>query len=214
MTDQPGNVKPKPVLKDAPPASKQHDAVDASDSGKPWILGMVAAVMMAVGLVIGSMLWSAPKMQPHVEPFLQAVSGQEYAKAYGMVSPEWRAVMPQDQFVLLHTEIRKVLGAYVSMRQLDFEEHEDPLMGTVVMAHFDAHFSNGDVELTAALRKSGDTWSLLDVQYVSPLIQGGPPAEGKEKANSNERKVPDFIHGPQKPAANPAATPEVPATQP
>lgn len=210
MTDQPHNVKPKPVLQDAPPASKQHDPVEASDSGKPWILGMVAAVMMAVGLVIGSILWSAPKMQPEVEPFLQAVSAQEYAKAYGMVSPEWRAVMPEEHFVKLHTEIRNVLGEYVSMRQLDYEESEDPMMGTVVMAHFDAHYVNGDVALTAALRKVGGKWSLLDVQYVSPLIQGGPPADAPPKAQSNGRDIPDFIHGPEGPAGKPVA----PATQP
>lgn len=213
MNDQPDNTKPE--LQDAPPAANGHDAVEASDSGKPWIVGMVAAVMMAMGLVIGSMLWGAPKMTEHVEPFLQTVSAQQYAKAYGMVSQEWRQVMPQEQFVGLHTQIHKVLGDYVSMRQLDVEEQEDPLLGKIALVHFDAHFSNGGVELTAALRKTADGWALLDVQYVSPLIQGGPPAKEPAKKNG----VPDFIHGPEKPVPTPAlpqkpAAPKTPETSP
>lgn len=202
MNDQAdsGSQNPKPVLQDAPPAAKQHDAVEASDSGKPWIVGMVAAVMMAVGLVIGSMLWGAPKMTPHVEPFMQMVSNQQYDKAYSMVSPEWRGVMPQELFVKLHTEIHKRLGEYESMRQVDLEEQDDSLLGKVVFAHFDAHFANGDVQLTAALRKTADGWSLLDVQYVTPLIQGGPPPEDKKSGKGNQHKVPDFIHGPEGPA--------------
>ena len=206
MNDQAdnSNQNPKPELKEAPPAGKGHDTVEASDSGKPWVVGMVGAVMMAVGLVIGSMLWSAPKMTPHVEPFLQTVSSKQYGQAYGMVSPEWRGVMSQELFVQLHTEIHKRLGEFESMRQVDLEEQEDPLLGKLVFAHFDAYFANGNVELTAALRKTADGWSLLDVQYVTPLIQGGPPP-GEQKPGKDspvtgqQRKVPDFIHGPEGP---------------
>lgn len=223
MSEQSGNnqsqSKAKPQLQDAPPAAKGHEEVQASDSGKPWVLGMVAAVMLAVGLVIGSMLWGAPKLTPFVEPFLQTVSSQQYAKAYGMIAPEWRSVMTQDVFVKLHTEIHKALGDYVSIRQVALERHDDPLLGELAAAHFDTHFTNGDVAITATLRKTADGWSILGVQYDTPLIQGGPPASRKPEAAGNGNKVPDVIHGPQKPAAgqapaNTVPTSKAPATQP
>ena len=162
----------KPVLQDASPAKPGDEQMEASDSGRPWVLGMVAAVMLIIGLVIGSILWGAPKMTPYVEPFLQTTSQGDYAAAYGMVSPEWRAAMPQESFVKLQTYLHEKLGDYIAMRQVDAFEQDHDLMGTLQVARFDAQFEKGDVTVTATLRKQGDAWQLLDVQYVSNLLLG------------------------------------------
>ena len=191
-------IKSRPVLQDAPPAKPGDEAMEASDSGRPWVLGMVAAAMLIVGLVIGSILWGAPKMTPHVEPFLQTFSQGDYAKAYGMVAPEWRSAMPQEDFAQLHTYIHEKLGDYVTMRQIDVFEQQHDLMGTLQVAKFDAQFEKGDVTITATLRQQGEAWQLLDVQYVSDLLLG--PAASTDASST-------------RPQSQPAAQ-QVPTTQP
>lgn len=162
--------KTRPALKEAPPAQPGHETVVASNSGRPWVLAMAAGVMLMIGLVVGTILWRPPDMRPFVEPFLQSVSQQDYAKAYTQIGPEWRGLVSEKVFADIHKILHEQLGDFRSFKQIDLQVKEHPVLGEINIVIFKAHYEKGDANLTATLRKTPTGWSLLDVGYDTPLL--------------------------------------------
>jgi|GEM_PF-4091218 len=187
----------KPKMTPASPARPGQEAVEASDSGRPWILGMAGAVMLVIGLIVGTTLWGAPKLTPHVEPFLQIVSNGEYARAYSQISQEWRAVTSPQQFEALHLTLNESMGKYQSMRQIHLEEQESAQLGVLANVVFDAQYEKGSIEITALLRKTPEGWSILGMSYDSPQF-----VSAWEKKQSAKQAAPQTAPPATQPAGN------------
>lgn len=196
---------PQPQLQDAPPAKPGQEAVAASDSGKPWILGMAAALMLIVGLVIGSSVWSGPKMDKHVAPFLEIVSSGEYSRAYHKVAQEWRAVTPEAEFVAIHQNLHQTMGKFQSLKQLEIEEMEHDQLGKLASVVFRGDFEKGEVRITSLLRQQGEDWQILGMVYDSPeLEQAAAAAVARNRAEREGQR--SSAAGPQPPANMTSAT--------
>lgn len=161
------------------PSAVKTAAAPQQDGGHPWVLALAAGVMLALGLVIGSVIWGTPRMAPHVEPFLLKINEGEYQRAYHQVGQEWRAIVSEQRFIALHRHVHEVLGPYQSMKQISLDQIEDPVLGTIAIAEFEAQFANGPAVLIARLRKVPDgDWTLLGLSYDAPLLDRTPlPAE-------------------------------------
>ena len=142
-----------------------------------WLLwgcgGLVAASLLLLGscflVVKGGMAASERQFGPAVESYLAKVHAGDFRSCYRDFGQAMHDAVKEEDYLALEAGFQEKLGPLKSKKAQSFQSGVDVKgrWGRIVYA---CEFEHGKGTLTFSLRKTGDTWEIIELRYDSPVF--------------------------------------------
>jgi ribosomal protein L40E len=146
-----------------PPPKKRHGC---------FYYGCLSTIVLAVvmgGCFFTLYLYGKSSVTPVVEEFLNSAESGNYDHAYSMGAPEWKEIVPRDDFPTLFQLVHDNLGARQSLSMQGIYVGA-MTSGTTARAQYAATYDKGDADITVNLKKVDGEWQIVGVFYNSPKL--------------------------------------------
>lgn len=155
---QPGYVPPPPPRK-----------------SNTWKIVLIVFAVCAVfaftccGGFFGFLFSAKASVEPVADAFLDALAAKDYAAAYEVASPQWKAKQNLADFTATLERVEGILGAPTSYSSHSFNVNKTNNTGTAELV-YTVQYAKASAEATVSLEDSGSGWKVLAYNIDSPLL--------------------------------------------
>ncbi|BDU74248.1 DUF3887 domain-containing protein [Mesoterricola silvestris] len=142
-----------------------------------WILwgcgGLVVAFLLLLAscflMVKGGLQAGDREFAPAVESYLAKVRAGDYHGAYKDFGEELHSAVKEENYLALEKGFQEKLGP-LKEKKPQFVQIGSDLKGKWGRIVYTCEFENAKGTISFSLRKKGDSWSIVEIRYDSPLF--------------------------------------------